>query len=84
MTTKLPLTLALAALVGLAAPALAAEHAAKHDPQAAGTTAKPKAAPPAPAKDAKAAPVKGRHAKSTKARAPKPTAATPAPQPAVK
>ena len=57
MTTKLPLTLCLAALLGAAAPALADHHAAKPDPQAATTAAKPKAQDPAaPAKETKAAP----------------------------
>ncbi len=72
MTRKIPLTLALAALVGFAAPTLAAEtHAVKHDPQVATSTAKPKAAP---AKEAKS--VKGRHhAKASKAKAAKTTAA---------
>ncbi len=86
MTTKIPLTLTLAALIGFAAPALAAEpHAAKHDPQAATTTAKPKAQEKAGAKDAKATPVKGRHAKHAKAKTAAPTtAAKPAPQPAAK
>ena len=85
MTTKIPLTLTLAALIGFAAPALAAEtHAAKHDPQAATTTAKPKAHEKAPgAKETKASPVKGRHAKSTKAKSSaKTTAQKPAAQPA--
>ncbi len=81
MTKKIPMTLALAALMGFAAPAFAAEtHAPKHDPQVATTTAKPKAG----AKETKAAP-KGRHAKSTKAKtAAKPSAQTPAAQPASK
>jgi hypothetical protein len=66
MTKKIPMLLTLAALVGFAAPALAAEPAAaKHDPLVATTTAKPKAAP---AKESKAAPAKGRHVKSTKAK----------------
>jgi hypothetical protein len=73
MTTKLTLTLTLAALAGFAAPALASEHhAAKHDPQVATTAAKPKAAEAPPAKEKKA---KG---PATAA------AAKPAPQPAVK
>jgi hypothetical protein len=66
MTNRIPMLLTVAALVGFAAPALAAEtHAAKHDPQVATTTAKPKAAP---AKETKAAPAKGRHASSSKAK----------------
>jgi hypothetical protein len=69
MTKKLPMLLTLAALAGLAAPAFAAEsHAAKHDPQVATTTAKPKAPP---AKETKSAP------KSTKAKAPAKSTATP-------
>ena len=82
MTTKIPLTLTLAALIGFAAPTFAAEtHAAKHDPQTATTTAKPKAHEKAPgAKETKASPVKGRHAKSAKA---KRTAAKSSAQPAV-
>jgi hypothetical protein len=79
MTTKIPLTLTLAALIGFAAPAFAAEtHAAKHDPQVATTTAKPKAAPGA--KETKASPAKGRHAKSTQAKG---TAKTTAQSPVV-
>lgn len=54
MTTKLPLTLTVATLLASAAPALADHHVAKPDPQAATTTAKPKAQENAPAKDAKA------------------------------
>jgi hypothetical protein len=73
MTRKIPLTLALAALVGFAAPTLAAEpHAAKHDPQVATSTAKPKAAP---SKEKKS--VKGRHHAKAKT-----TVKTPAAQPA--
>jgi hypothetical protein len=83
MTKKIPLTLALAALVGFAAPALAAEQAAaKHDPQTVTSTAKPTKA--APAKKAN----QGRHAKakSSKKTAASTTqkAATPAPAPAAK
>ena len=75
MTKKLPMLLTLAALVGFAAPTLAAEsHGAKHDPQAVTSTAKPKAAP---AKESKSAPAKGRHAKASKSKA---AAKTPAPQ----
>jgi len=77
MTSKIPLTLTLAALVGFAAPALAAEqHAApKHDPQVATTTAKPKAAEKAaPAKETKTTAVKGRHGKAKSAK--KTTAST--------
>jgi hypothetical protein len=77
MSRTFPLSVALAALVGFAAPTLAAEtHAAKHDPQVATTTAKPKAAP---AKESKAAPAKGRHAKAKTA---KKTAAQPDAKPA--
>jgi len=70
MTSKIPLTLALAALVGFAAPALATEHAAaKHDPQVATTTAKPKTAEKAaPAKETKTTAVKGRHGKAKSAK----------------
>ncbi len=79
MTRKIPLTLALAALVGFAAPALAAEgHAARHDPQVAASTTKK--ATPAKAEQ-KAKSVKGRHhAKASKAAAKAPAAqpATPA------
>ncbi len=77
MTRKIPLTVALAALIGFAAPTLAAEpHAAKHDPQVATTTAKPKAAP---SKETKAKSVKGRHhAKASKAKATTPAATQPA------
>ena len=76
MTSKIPLTLALAALVGFAAPALATEHAAaKHDPQVATTTAKPKTAEKAaPAKETKTTAVKGRHGKAKSAK--KTTAST--------
>lgn len=82
MTRKIPLTLALAALVGFAAPAFAADHAAMHDPQAATSTAKPKAAP---AKHAKAKAAQGRHAKATKSKKTvEKKAATPAAQPATK
>jgi hypothetical protein len=79
MTRKIPLTLALAALVGFAAPTLAAEtHAAKHDPQVATSTAKPKAAPSKETKKETKS-VKGRHhAKASKA---KTTVKTPAAQP---
>jgi hypothetical protein len=76
MTSKIPLTLTLAALVGFAAPAFATEHAAaKHDPQVATTTAKPKTAEKAaPAKETKTTAVKGRHAKAKSAK--KTTAST--------
>ena len=76
MTSKIPLTLALAALVGFAAPAFATEHAAaKHDPQVATTTAKPKTAEKAaPAKETKTTAVKGRHGKAKSAK--KTTAST--------
>ncbi len=92
MKTRIPLTLTLAALVGFAAPALAAEHGGmKHDPQVATTTAKPKAhekaatEKAAPAKETKASPAKGRHAKAAKAKhAAKTTAPAPAAQPATK
>jgi len=76
MTSKIPLTLTLAALVGFAAPAFATEHAAaKHDPQVATTTAKPKTAEKAaPAKETKTTAVKGRHGKAKSAK--KTTAST--------
>ncbi len=66
MTRKIPLTLALAALVGFAAPAFAAgTHAAAHDPQvAASTTKSHKKASSASTKHHAA---KGRHAKASKA-----------------
>jgi hypothetical protein len=80
MTRKIPLTLALAALVGFAAPALAAEtHAAKHDPQVAATTAKP-----TKHAAAKSTPVKGRQAKSSKAKAANKPATQAATTPATK
>jgi hypothetical protein len=80
MTRKIPLTIALAALVGFAAPAFAAEttHAAKHDPQAATSTVKP-----SKHASTKSSSVQGRKAKATKkAAAKKSTAATPATTPA--
>lgn len=85
MTRKIPLFLTLATLVGFAAPALAAGHAAGHDPQAATTTAKHHPTHAKHAK-AKAKAVKGRH--HAKARAGKRTtekkAATPAAEPAAR
>jgi hypothetical protein len=82
MNAKIPLTLTLAALVGFAAPALAAEHAAaKHDPQVATTTAKPKTQEKAaPAKETKA--VKGRHAKAKSSKTAAATHKAPATTPA--
>lgn len=79
MTRKIPLTVALAALVAFAAPTLAAEHGAKHDPQVATTAAKAKGhdkAAPA-TKETKAAPVKGRKAKAKKTKDAAKTTATP-------
>ncbi len=77
MIRKLPLSIALAALVGFAAPALAAEsHAAAHDPQVAASTAKP--GKKHTSATTKSTSVKGRHAKvSKKAKAEKHTAAQP-------
>ena len=67
MTARIPMMLTLAALIGFASPALAAEtHAAKHDPQAATTTAKGHGQK-APAAKEKAA-VKGRTAKASKSK----------------
>jgi hypothetical protein len=88
MTTRIPMMLTLAALLGFAGPALAAEsHAAKHDPQTVASTTKGHKAAPA-AKQEKA-PVKGRHAKASKskkgaAKTPAASTATPAAQPAAK
>jgi hypothetical protein len=65
MTARIPMMITVAALLGLAGPALAAEpHAAKHDPQAATTTTKGQPSK-GPATHEKA-PVKGHHSKVQK------------------
>jgi hypothetical protein len=88
MTTRIPMSLTLAALLGFASPALAAAHTAKQDPQVATTTAKGHTHKSSAAKTTSTQ-VKGRHATASKANktATKTAAATrtaPTPQPATK